>query len=267
MTTVKEDNPMFCYASIEQHKKPFSFFLLLAFSTLVHAEPVDIMDSAGNEAKTDSELELNSANVQLNYKYPRWPERMVEKRERVPPPPPGPYMSSALSDFTVEGLSFGRESDFDRDFNGDFNAIGNEVNDTDPMLDSSSAAIDRFSPDKPWPKDLQSKNTRLPNRWMPDSGYRYVNPREEQKVDRELPNRIPFMRDYGYRMPGAIFPKSRSPGNWSPHIYRPNMNQQVERRMPSMGTDLRDSGLNNYGMRTNNPGYRNPERSGTRMYR
>ncbi len=263
---------MFCYVNIEQYKKQICLFVLLAFSTLVHAEPVDVMDSAGNEAKTDSEFESNPANVRLNYKYPRWPTRMMAKRDRIPPPPPGPYMSSALSGFTVEGLSFGGESDFGNDFNSDFNSIAGETNDTKSMFDSSSAAIDQFSPDKPWPKDLQSKNPRLPNRWMPDSGYRYVNPGEKQKTTTELHNRIPFMGDDGYKMPGAVFPKnrlpeSRFPKNWSPHAYRPNMKQQVERRMPSMGTNLTEPGLNNYGIRANNPGYRNPESSGTWRYR
>jgi hypothetical protein len=223
----------------------------------VHAEAVDVMDSVGHVSKTDSkfeagELEASATNQQQNYKYPRWPERRMVNREMVPPPPPGPYMSSALSDFTVKGLSFARDSSFDRDADSD------ELNDAKYMFESSNTTMNRFSPDRPWPKNLQSKNTRLPSRWMPDSGYRYVNPRQEHNTATVL-KRLPFMGDYGYRMPDDMLSKSNPR-----YTYRP---QLIERRRPSMGVDLREPNMNNYGMRSNNPGYRGPESSDIRMYR
>lgn len=265
---------MFCCASTPQHKKHMvvCMFVLLAFSTLVQAEAVSDMDSVSHVSNTDSEHESSVTNLRQSYKYPRWPIRRMAAREVIPPPPPGPYMSSALSGFTVKGLSFSRDSSFDRDADSDFDSTSDEVNDSEFILDSSGTEMGRFSPDIPWPKNLKSKNTRLPNRWMPDSGYRYVNPREQQKTGTQLQNRHPFMGDfvddYGYRMPGDMFPKSRFPKNRLPESgvlrpYRPIMNQRVEHRMPSMSVDLREqginnSGMNNYGIRSTNPGYRRP---------
>jgi len=261
---------MFSCVSTPQLKKHFWLFVLLTFSTLVHAEAVDVMDSVGHVSKTDSrleagkfeagELESSATNLRQKYKYPRWPERRMVNREMIPPPPPGPYMSSALSDFTVKGLSFARDSSFDRDADSD------ELNDSEYMFESSNAAIKRFNPDRPWPKNLQSKNTRLPSRWMPDNGYRYVNPRQEHNTGTVLKH-LPFMSDYGYRMPGNIFPKNRLSKSNPRYTYRPHMNQLIERRRPSMGVNLREPNMNNYGMRSNNPGYRRPESSGIRMYR
>ncbi|HEB82533.1 MAG TPA: hypothetical protein ENJ11_06695 [Gammaproteobacteria bacterium] len=88
--------------------------------------------------------------------FPQWPGREQFRREIVPPPPPGPYMSSALSDVSVKGPAF-------------------SANRKPPVQTQASApaagGMQKFSPDRPWPDDL-----RPTQRWKPENGYHYVAP-------------------------------------------------------------------------------------------
>ena len=68
------------------------------------------------------------------------------KHEPAPPPPPGPYISTALS----ENDSF---------------VGGHAVDEAGAPGHSPS-----FSPEMPWP------DHRMPQKWMPDDGYRFAPP-------------------------------------------------------------------------------------------
>ncbi len=68
------------------------------------------------------------------------------KHEPAPPPPPGPYISTALS----ENDSF---------------VGGHAVNEAGAPGNSPF-----FSPDMPWP------DHRMPQKWMPEDGYRFAPP-------------------------------------------------------------------------------------------
>ena len=108
----KEDASMFrCASGIEQVKKAALLFTLLALSMVVQAEPVDVTDSDSHAEKADSEIESKAANLRQGIKFPRWPEHRRANREMIPPPPPGPYMSSALSEFSDRAGSFARNPD------------------------------------------------------------------------------------------------------------------------------------------------------------
>ena len=82
--------------------------------------------------------------------YPEWPERPV-RREVIPPPPAGPYMSSALSDVDA--------------FPADTGGLRHEFR-RQPM-DSPF-----FDVDMPWP---ETPDRDQPEAWIPEGGvYRFV---------------------------------------------------------------------------------------------
>ncbi|NOQ89031.1 MAG: hypothetical protein GQ550_08920, partial [Gammaproteobacteria bacterium] len=102
---------MFYCASIKQVKKAVMLFSLLMFSTLLQAESPDNVDSSDSAATAEAGLKSAAGDQPRDYIFPDWPERKQAHRQVVPPPPPGPYMSSALSDFSVRGPSFGNNPD------------------------------------------------------------------------------------------------------------------------------------------------------------
>ena len=59
----------------------------------------------------------------------------AETKEIVPPPPPGPYRSTALSGFSVEKQSF-----------------AHHLNKPAARSDSVNVPMDTFSPDRAWPE-------------------------------------------------------------------------------------------------------------------
>ena len=82
--------------------------------------------------------------------YPEWPERPVF-REIIPPPPAGPYMSSAMTEMAV--------------FPEDTGGLRHEIN--EPMAPSPF-----FAADMPWPDTPEHDR---PRPWLPESGeYNYV---------------------------------------------------------------------------------------------
>lgn len=137
--------------------------------------------------------ERNKPVEQTTYNFPRWPEPRQVQREIIPPPPPGPYMSLALSNFSSIEPAFGNEA--------------KEANDAaDP-----SVVMDAFSPDRPWPKVL-----RPVKRWMPEDGYHYVNSQASKKSYPTAQNEPSANYNYGYRpAPGM---------NWSGSNWMPAMN-------------------------------------------
>lgn len=111
----------------------------------------------------------------------QWPERMRMDREIIPPPPPGPYMSLALSN--AKHHSFKR--DLDKPGSG---------------FETADTPMETFSPDIPWPD-----NVREPNPWVPKDGYRFVQPSALQNLNQAQPYVMPNT-PYGYYSPGYRYP-------------------------------------------------------------
>ncbi len=88
-----------------------------------------------------------------SFRFPSWPDKTVSSAKDIPPPPPlGPYMSSALNADQSEKPAF---------------AV------TMPAPDMGAAApMTTFSPDIPWPGD----DAEPVKRWQPDDGYHFVAP-------------------------------------------------------------------------------------------
>jgi hypothetical protein len=239
ISTPKEGLLMF-YLNFNSVKKTGLLILLLTQSMVLQAELIEASNATDKAA-----VESNNDDQQWQDKFPPWPKRRQEHKEIIPPPPPGPYMSSALSDFSVKGLSFGR--DFNRP----------ELNEPVSGFVTSDVPIETFSPDIPWPEQdhqhqQHNHNLKSPNRWMPENGYRFVEPGVNKKS-----------------YPAVSFPLLPG-GNDG---YRPgtNLNIPDSRAMPSMGVTHRESSyapdydagrsgsvMNNSAMRSGNSAYRQP---------
>lgn len=107
--------------------------------------------------------------------YPQWPERPV-RRQIIPPPPGGPYMSSAMSEIDA--------------FPHDSGGVRNE---------SSGSAEQRtglsfFGVDMPWP---ETPERDAPEPWMPESGeYRFVPEEIVRELESPPLGRMPEQRLY-----------------------------------------------------------------------
>lgn len=186
-------------------KKPGLAVVLLLLSASLQAEPSDEVSTS----------EVTANEQQLSYDDNRGlPQRQSTSKEMIPPPPPGPYMSSALSDFSVKAPSFGR-------------AYNKPVY----RHDSSFIPMDVFSPDIPWPNNLRGNKNRNVDRWMPENGYRYVQPQPMRN------NAAPGMKhkqgpaNVKHRQARGMYPGQQYPGKNN----MPNMNMNGSRWMPSMG--------------------------------
>lgn len=174
------------------------FVLLLVQSMLSQAELTDV-------GGLSPDAEFKSGGLAQQQPFPGWPERQQSATEMIPPPPPGPYVSSALSDFSVEGPPSGRDL-------------------SQPVIavDASNIPMETFSPDRPWPEyQADNRNTGFVNQRMPEGGYRYIKPPLEKRSYQRTMDKIPPNGNYGYRSaPGMNFP---------------GMNTSSSRWMPSMG--------------------------------
>ena len=213
---------MFYCVSIKQVKKAVMLSALLMFSTLLQAESSANVESSDSATKAESGLKSAADDQPRDFIFPDWPERKQSNRQMVPPPPPGPYMSSALSDFTVTGPSF--RSNHDRHESN--KPVSGSVPSDTPMA--------TFSPDRPWLNHAYRKHKYKhdcppacsPQRWMPENGYQYA-PLVEKKSYPAVPNRMPGQRNMpdmswsGSRLPSSRLPYMGSaPGG--PYPYPPN---------------------------------------------
>lgn len=170
-------------------------FFLLVPSVIAQAETADASVVQAQDVNTEAApVATTEQRAPSRYVFPRWPEsRQMNRREQIPPPPPGPYMSTALSDFSIKGPSFG---------NGMY----------DPTASSGSTQVkaETFSPDVPWPDNLRD----APNHWKPSTGYRFVSPdtRSRRSGYPDASGRRYSPPAYGYRpkMPvrrdGGVYP-------------------------------------------------------------
>lgn len=96
--------------------------------------------------------------------YPEWPERTF-RTTLIPPPPPGPYMSSAMSDI-----------DAFPDDSGGLRNVTRERPVPSPV----------FEADMPWPETAERER---PERWLPESGeYRFVPDEIVRRLETPAPS-------------------------------------------------------------------------------
>lgn len=152
-----------------------SLSLLLQTVAVQAAESPDVAAEAIAESATASNAEQQPGE----FNFPRWPERKQINRKEIPPAPPGPYMSSALSDFSATGPAFSRA-----------------LNKPAIMMNPSEMPMKAFSPDIPWPSSVET-----PQRWKPENGYHFVEPavnkRHYPMMSFQGPSRESFNRSNG----------------------------------------------------------------------
>jgi hypothetical protein len=162
-------------------KKVYVFAFLLTHSIIIQAQEAETAAPASESGGHMQEAAGSGSGQQRGFFFPRWPERHEVRRERIPPPPPGPYMSSALTGDSIEEPSFSQR------------------NRHEMMFESNSASVETFSPDAPWPSNFDS-----PHRWKPEDGYNYVKPQAEQQPYSVRP---PY---YNYAYPARNWPAVNS---------------------------------------------------------
>ncbi len=226
MTIVKGDSSMFTCISINRVKKAVILFSLLMFSTFLQAESSANVESSDSAAKAETGLESVAEDQPRDFIFPDWPERKQSNRQMVPPPPPGPYMSSALSDFSVRGPSFGSHP------------VSSGSNKPVSASDPSNVPMATFSPDRPWLNHAYRKHKYKhdcppacsPQRWVPENGYQYA-PLVKKKSYPAVPNRMPGQQN----MPDM---------KWPPSSRLPSMGSAPNRAYPYVP---------NYAQRYNTP--------------
>jgi len=154
--------------------------------------------------------------------FPQWPEssRMHQDDSDLPPPPPlGPYMSSAL------------------------NAMGGaDLASTKPDSPIDDVPSAKFSPDMPWPGD--EVNT---TRWRAPEGYRYapavpagssfLPPSFSQPYGRAVnPFRLPAQ--YGYRQNVQHVPPAYSGGRMNRTPYSAGAQRRLQYSHPAGSVPL-----------------------------
>lgn len=125
---------------------------LVVMSVLAYAQ------SSVTEVGTDRQAPSSATdNQQHSFNFPRWPEQRHVYRDRIPLAPPGPYMSSALSE-----ISFDRSR---------FENGKGDTGKSQP-LKPPAMHMQRFNPGAPWPNNARSRDSgyALPPATQPESG-------------------------------------------------------------------------------------------------
>ena len=173
---------MFFYSGFDNVKK-------VAFLTLLMSQSMFVQAQASDDVVTEG----SSSEQQRTFQFPGWPERRkVAHKERIPPAPPGPYMSSALSGTSFNGPSFA------------------PVDKPAVKLDSPRSPMRAFSPDISWPG-----NSKTPDRWKPENGYNYVKPAVKRQSYPAMSYNMPPNYNYGYRAPVMNWPGAARPNAYA----------------------------------------------------
>ncbi len=106
-------------------------------------------------------------------KFPPWPPRQSFNHSMLPPPPPGPYMSTALSNTPMQVPVPNRP------------IYSPPIMRSPPVMNKGAEPMAMFSPDRPWPGDRVRQ-------WKPENGrYHYARP--------AFPPQYPPVKENGYR--------------------------------------------------------------------
>ncbi len=140
-------------------------------------------------AGTKNSVTVRSARSNnMPMKFPPWPPRQSFNHNMLPPPPPGPYMSTALSNTPTKVPVSNRP------------VYLPPVMHSPPVMNEGAEPMAMFSPDRPWPGDRVRQ-------WKPENGgYHYAGS--------AFPPQYPPVKENGYRPYQPALPPRfvRSPG-------------------------------------------------------
>jgi len=206
-----------CFQQTGFKKTALSTALLMLLPLTAQAEPsYEAAEQAVNDAQPDAVESVQPQQNRLpdgrakNHRFPHWPHHMQANKTLIPPPPPGPYKSSALSDYSVQA------------------PVRRSVKQPPrrpPMRNNSAAApMEMFSPDIPWPTNLRPER-KMPERQLSGSGQHYAG-------ERGAPN-MPYGPAAAQRY-GAYNNYGRQPQANLSTPYRNDMGMGNSRWMPNM---------------------------------
>lgn len=129
------------------------------------------VNSESGSAETDKSAGFSLSEKTMD--FPEWPHRQVFSQDIPPPPPLGPYMSSALNNGAIDEPKFTGHVE-------------------KPPVNTDDSSMAMFSPDVPWPGDNSS------SRWMPESGYQFVPPGFSPSKPVQIPHSMANRRSSQY---------------------------------------------------------------------
>jgi len=189
---------------------------LLMLSLSAQAGLPEVAEQVADKAQSDMPPAKSSAqNQMLDVRapvsnYPRWPQHRQGNKMIIPPPPPGPYNSSALSDYSVAVPVHQTSRPAPR----------RTSNYKGSAKGSPAVPMATFSPDRPWPKNLRPAPPQ-PNHRVSGQGSHPVQPPS-----------TPLYAPMGNRSYGRS--QKAYPGSYrnTPRMNAPRLNTP---RMDSMG--------------------------------
>jgi len=218
------------------------------------AQPVDALgrDSMHRGSMQRHSMQMPTMHMPATQRNaPHW-SRHQAMQNAVPPPPPGPYKSTALSEFSKQGHASGhvqRESEqqaseqqvseqqvSEQKESGQLESVQIEA---ERQLDPAQVPMQVYNPERPWPENIRPANPWAPGYSQHPSAPQYSVPANpaamyNYPVDgfygyRPGANmRAPYMQAPGMQAPYMQVPDRQAPANWS------NMNTPGSRWMPSM---------------------------------
>ncbi len=166
-------------------KKVKLLLVLTVMSTTVHAQVSEKGDaealqetSAGftphTTQQSTQDIKPSSEPMISGSPTSRLRQNRQLQKQLIPPPPPGPYISTSLNGYTVNVPVLGRIPS-PRSLGLRNSGLHNPDSRFGSRSGSTSTPMAMFSPDLPWPNDLRPSEN-MPHGWMPQGGYSQINP-------------------------------------------------------------------------------------------
>lgn len=211
------------------------------------AEPVDVL---GRDATPRGSMHMPAMHMPstrggaMQRQVSNWSSGHQAMQDAVPPPPPGPYKSTAMREYSKQGHAPGHEMPAPVQHGPAKNGSGQKESaqiEAGRKFNPAQVPMDVYDPERPWPQ-----NIRPANPWAPDYSQRPAAPQYRMRQNPAAMYNYPADRFYGYRsgpgmhapdMPSHYMqaPKMQAPGMQAPANW-PNMNAPGLRWQPPIGS-------------------------------
>ncbi len=220
---------------------------VLMLSLTARAGSSEAVEKTVDEVPSDAQLSQEPMRGARKQGF-ALPQRQLESRKIIPPPPPGPYSSSALSDYSVLVPPSA------------FHAAGPGQHRSTNNTAATPVPMETFSPDIPWPTNLRPER-RQPNYQGSEQGSRHVKPFYGPMTKTNHGN-----YNYGNRPVSRMNNTGMNASRWMPGMtmtppgpYNNRLNYVPNYRSyygPQYGSRYGRPVISNNGMRSANPASR-----------